>query len=335
MNKQYGRLFILGLAFLLALSGCGSNQPPTGQEPSGSQGSAPSSQAAEVEPLPEPEPEPEPDFGFAVKTVTLNDGHEMPILGLGTFTLDNETAENSVYHALKAGYRLIDTAKYYKNEKGIGNGVRRAIAEGIVTREEVFITTKILPSGFSDYNAAIDACNEQLGLDYIDLMLIHQQGPDEKKLYRAIEKAIGDGRVRSLGISNYYTEEAFERIVADAEILPAVVQNENHPYYQNTDFQAYVSQYGIVMESYYPLGGRGHTQELFQDETIAALAETHNKTSPQILLRWHLQAGYIAIPGSSNPAHIAENYDIFDFELSSGEMQQIAAMNTGKRYESW
>ncbi len=259
----------------------------------------------------------------------------MPIIGLGTFTLDNETAENSVYYALKNGYRLIDTAKYYKNEAGVGNGVRRAIDEGIVTRAEVFITTKILPSGFPDYDAAIDACNEQLGLNYIDLMLIHQQGPDDQKLYRAIERAIGDGKVRTLGISNYYTKEAFERITADAQILPAVVQNENHPYYQNTEFQEYVGQYGVIVESYYPLGGRGHTQELFNDEAIAALAQTHGKTAPQILLRWHLQAGYIAIPGSSNPAHIAENYDIFDFALSAKEMQRIADMNTGERYESW
>ena len=293
------------------------------------------SQTSEAVTNSEQTPDDDADFGFKLKSVVLNSGYTMPIIGLGTFTLDNETAENSVYHALKSGYRLIDTAKYYKNEAGVGSGVRRAIAEGIVTRAEVFITTKILPSGFGDYDAAINACNEQLGLDYIDLMLIHQQGPDEKKLYRAIEKAISDGKVRSLGLSNYYTGEDFDRITADAEILPSVVQNENHPYYQNTEFQAYVSRYGTIVESYYPLGGRGHTQDLFNDETIAELARTHDKTSPQILLRWHIQAGYIAIPGSGNPEHIAENYNIFDFELSEEEMHKIADMNTRKRYESW
>ena len=340
MKKILWKLLIMAFACLLALPGCkgANNEPPA--DPPGSQTSAgappgtSAPQPAEPEPT-EQAPDADTPFDFNTKSVTLNDGHKMPIIGLGTFTLDNETAENSVYHALKNGYRLIDTAKYYKNEAGVGNGVRRAIAEGIVTRAEVFITTKILPSGFPDYDAAIDACNEQLGLDYIDLMLIHQQGPDEKKLYRAIEQAIRDGKVRTLGISNYYTEEAFERITADAQILPAVVQNENHPYYQNTEFQDYVGRYGIILESYYPLGGRGHTQDLFNDETIAGLARAHNKTAPQILLRWHLQAGYIAIPGSSNPAHIAENYDIIDFALSAEQMQSITDMNTGERYESW
>jgi diketogulonate reductase-like aldo/keto reductase len=325
--------------FLLALPGCNNDGPPTdqviSQETTDTQANPSDSQTSEPVTNSEQASDRNTDFGFESKAVVLNSGYKMPIIGLGTFTLDNETAENSVYHALKSGYRLIDTAKYYKNEEGVGNGVRRAIAEGIVTRADVFITTKILPSGFGDYDVAINACNEQLGLDYIDLMLIHQQGPDEKKLYRAIGKAISDGKVRSLGISNYYTREAFDRITADAEILPAVVQNENHPYYQNTELQEYVSQYGTIVESYYPLGGRGHTQDLFRDETIAELTQSYDKTSPQILLRWHIQAGYIAIPGSSNPEHIAENYDIFDFELSEEEMQKIADMNTGERYESW
>ncbi len=339
MRKIFRRLLIIAFMFLLVLPGCNNDSPPTDQVISqgttDTQANLSDSLTSEPVTNSEQASDQDTDFGFESQTVVLNSGYKMPIIGLGTFTLDNETAENSVYHALKSGYRLIDTAKYYKNEEGVGNGVRRAIAEGIVTRADVFITTKILPSGFGDYDAAINACNEQLGLDYIDLMLIHQQGSDEKKLYRAIGKAISDGKVRSLGISNYYTREAFDRITADAEILPAVVQNENHPYYQNTELQEYVSQYGTIVESYYPLGGRGHTQDLFHDETIAELAQSHDKTSPQILLRWHIQAGYIAIPGSSNPEHIAENYDIFDFELSEEEMQKIADMNTAERYESW
>ena len=274
------------------------------------------------------------DFNFETKAVMLNNGYEMPIIGLGTWMLDDEAAENSVYHALKDGYRLIDTARYYGNATGIYNAVTQAIDEGIVTREEIFITTKIVPSGFSDYYATIVGCNDALGLGYIDLMLIHQQGSDEKELYQAIEQAIEDGIVHSLGISNYYTVEDFDRVTDGASILPAVIQNENHPFYQNTELQQYVSQYGIVVESYYSFGGRGNTQDLFNHETIMEIAAAHDKTYAQILLRWQLQAGYIIIPGSSNPHHIAENFNIFDFELSDDEMNRIADMNTGERYEN-
>ena len=274
-------------------------------------------------------------FDFHSKTVLLNSGYEMPILGLGTWTLENETTESCVYHALKDGYRLIDTAKFYGNEKGVGDGVRKAIDEGIVTREEVFVTTKIVPYGFGDYGAAIAECNEKLGLDYIDLILIHQQGSDEKELYRAIEDAVTAGIVRSLGISNYYTQAEFDAITEGVEIMPAVIQNENHPFHQNAVLQQYVSQYGTIIESYYPFGGRGHTQDLFTAETIMEIAKAHQVTSAQVLVRWHLQAGYIAIPGSSNPSHISENYDVFDFALSDEEMNKIANMNTGVRYESW
>ena len=150
-----------------------------------------------------------------------------------------------------------------------------------------------------------------------------------------MEQAVRDGKVRSIGISNYYTPEAFDEVMSYAEITPAVIQNENHIYYQNTALQEYVKKYGVVVESWYPFGGRGHTSESFNNETITAIAQSHEKTSAQIILRWHLQAGFIAIPGSSNPDHIAENYDIFDFELSDAEMQRIAAINQNRRYENW
>lgn len=276
-----------------------------------------------------------PAFDFGTRTVQLNNGRLMPILGLGTWTLDDDETENAVYHALADGYRLIDTAAYYGNQTGVGRGVRKAIAEGIVMREEVFITTKIVPWGTDGYAEEINACNEELGLDYIDLMLIHQRGVGEKALYAAIEDAIDEGIVRSLGISNYYTPEAFDFITEDARYLPAVIQNENHPFYQNTVLQDYVSRWGTVVESYYPFGGRGHTQDLFHHETITAIAQAHGKTSAQVLVRWHLQAGYSAIPGSGNPEHIAENFNVFDFELTKEEMSAIAAMNTGERYENW
>lgn len=300
MNKKNCRTLILGLLFVFSLAGCSKSDTQTKQE-----------------------------------NVLLNSGYEMPAIGLGTWMQDDETVENSVYCALKDGYRLIDTANMYGNEEGVGRGVRRAVEEGIVTREEVFITTKLVPWGYDDYEDAIEKANERLDLGYIDLFLIHQQGIDEKELYRAIENAIDKGVVRSLGISNYYTPEDFERIIEGASVLPAVIQNENHIFHQNTELQSYVEQYGTIVESYYPFGGRGHTSDSMNNETIAEIAAAHEKTGAQIILRWHLQAGYIAIPGSSNPDHIAENIDIFDFELTDDEMQKITDLNTGERYENW
>ena len=275
------------------------------------------------------------EFDFNSKTVKLNSGYEMPILGLGTWTLSNEEAENSVYHALKDGFRLIDTARYYQCETGVGKGIKKAVEEGIVKREDVFVTSKIMPS---DYERAAQGINDSLrdlGLDYIDLMLIHQPGSNDEAVYKAMEQAVRDGKVRSIGISNYYTPEAFDEVMSYAQIPPAVIQNENHIYYQNTALQEYVRKYGVVVESWYPFGGRGHTSENFNNETITAIAKSHGKTSAQVILRWHLQAGYIAIPGSSNPDHIAENYRIFDFELTDDEMRQIAAVNKNQRYENW
>ena len=275
------------------------------------------------------------EFDFDSKTVKLNSGYEMPILGLGTWTLSNEEAENSVYHALKDGYRLIDTARYYQCETGVGKGIKKAVEEGIVKREDVFVTSKIMPG---DYERAAQGINDSLrdlGLDYIDLMLIHQPGSNDEAVYKAMEQAVRDGKVRSIGISNYYTPEAFDEVMSYAQIPPAVIQNENHIFYQNTALQEYVRKYGVVVESWYPFGGRGHTSEIFNNETVTAIAKSHGKTSAQVILRWHLQAGYIAIPGSSNPDHIAENYRIFDFELTDDEMRQIAAVNKNQRYENW
>ena len=150
-----------------------------------------------------------------------------------------------------------------------------------------------------------------------------------------MEQAVEDGKVKSIGISNYYTKEAVEEVLSYATITPAVIQNENHIFYQNTELQEYVSRYGIIIESWYPFGGRGHTSENFNNDVIKGLTEKYNKTSAQIILRWQLQAGYIVIPGSSNPDHIAENYNIFDFELSKEDMNNIANINTNQRYENW
>ena len=274
-------------------------------------------------------------FDFEKQTVLLNSGYEMPIIGLGTWTLKDDEAEGSVYHALKSGMRLIDTARYYANEAAVGQGLRKAIDEGIVTREEVFITSKIYGGNYERAGGIIDDALKDLNVDYIDLMLIHQPGYDDEGVYKAMEEAVAAGKLRSIGISNYYTKEQVEEVLSFATIVPAVIQNENHLYYQNTELQEYVSQYGIIIESWYPFGGRGHTAKHFRNEVIQELADKYGKTSAQIILRWHLQAGFIAIPGSSNPDHIAENYDIFDFELSEKDMQRIRELDQQERYEIW
>lgn len=274
-------------------------------------------------------------FDFDTKTVTLNSGYKMPILGLGTWTQNNEETANSVYHALKDGYRLIDTAQYYGNEKGVGQGLKKAITDKIVTREEVFITTKIMPSSYNNAYNSINDSLEKLGVDYIDLLLIHQPGSNDEAVYKAMEQGVHDGKVKSIGISNYYTKEEIDEVLSFATITPAVIQNENHIYYQNTELQEYVSKYGIVIESWYPFGGRGHTFENFNNEIIKEVAKKYDKTSAQIILRWQLQAGYIVIPGSSNPDHILENYSIFNFELDEEDMKNITNINKNKRYENW
>ena len=274
-------------------------------------------------------------FDLEKGTVKLNSGYEMPVIGLGTWTLSDEEAEESVYQALKVGMRLIDTARYYGNEVGVGRGLQKATDEGIVTREDVFITSKIYGGDHERAKGIIDDAIKDLNVDYIDLLLIHQPGTDDEGVYKAMEEAVADGRIRSIGISNYYTKEQVDEVLSFANITPAVIQNENHIYYQNKELQEYVRQYGIVIESWYPLGGRGHTAENFNNEAIFRIADEHDVTSAQVILRWHIQEGYIAIPGSSNPEHIAENYDIFDFELSEEEMKEIEAINEQRRYENW
>ena len=270
-----------------------------------------------------------------VPYVTLNNGYKMPVLGLGTWTQNDDTAEESVYTAICEGYRLIDTARYYGNESGVGKGVRRAISEGIISREDIFITTKIMPGNYSDPDSAIDDSINALGLGYIDLMLIHQPGYNDEGVYAALERGVKSGKIRSIGISNYYTPAEFERITRNAEIIPAVVQNENHIYYQNTELQKYLERYGTVIESWYPFGGRGNTQELFGNESIKRIAEAHGKTPAQVILRWHIQAGYVTIPGSKNPSHIRENINIFDFALTNEEMNTISGLDRQQRFEIW
>lgn len=277
-----------------------------------------------------------PIFDFEKKTVTLNSGYEMPILGLGMFSLSDSEAENSTYWALKAGFRLIDTARIYGNEEAVGRGLKRAIDEGIVTREEVFITTKMWTSDFDNGDAAVDASLEKLGLDYIDLMILHHSQPsNDVDAYQAMERGVADGKLRSIGLSNYYEPEDFDRLVNATTIKPAILQNETHPYHQSGEMKEHIAQYGTVLESWFPLGGRGNTQTLFNDETISRIASSHGVSSAQLIIRWHLQAGNICIPGSSNEQHIVEDYDVWDFELTDDEMAQMTALERDERFADY
>ena len=270
------------------------------------------------------------------RTVRLNTGYEMPILGLGTWTLTGKTCENAVYSAIKCGYRLIDTAKYYGNEEAVGRAVRRAIHDSIVSREEIFITTKLVPLSRNPHLDIEDSLRK-LGVEYIDLCLLHQHGTDraDETVYRAMIKAVKNGKIRSIGISNFYTEKAIRHFIDDFEIRPAVVQNENHLLHHDESLRLFCGRYDIYIESYYPLGGRGHVKEHLQNVTVQRIAKQHSKLPVQIIIRWHIQSGYIAIPGSSNPDHIRQNIGVWDWELSDIDMSALDALNTGKRYENW
>ena len=271
-------------------------------------------------------------FDFENKTVLLNSGYTMPIMGLGTYALDHDTCVNSVMALIENGGRLIDTAYMYGNEEAVGEGVRRAMAEYGVPREEIFVITKIYPNQFSDPEAAIDMALEKLDIGYIDMMLLHHPGSNDVNAYLAMEKYVTEGKIRSLGLSNWYIAE-LTGFLPQVNIKPALVQNEIHPYYQEQEVVPFIQEKGIVVQCWYPLGGRGYTRELLTDETIAAIAGAHGVSAAQVILRWDLQRGVVVIPGSSNPDHIRENLDLFGFELTPEEMDRIAALDRGEKHD--
>ena len=271
-------------------------------------------------------------FDFDSKTVLLNSGYPMPILGLGTYALDHDTCVNSVMALIANGGRLIDTAYMYGNEEAVGEGVRRAMAEYGVPREEIFVITKIYPNQFGNPEAAIDMALEKLNIGYIDMMLLHHPGSNDVRAYLAMEKYAAEGKIRSLGLSNWYIEELTD-FLPQVNIMPALVQNEIHPYYQEQEVVPFIQEKGIVVQCWYPLGGRGYTKELLTDETITAIASAHGVSAAQVILRWDLQRGVVVIPGSSNPDHIRENLDLFCFELTQEEMDQTAALDRGEKHD--
>ena len=272
------------------------------------------------------------NFDFEKKTVRLNSGYEMPIIGLGTYSLDYDTCVNSVKALLENGGRLIDTAYMYGNEDAVGEGVRQSMKEFDIPREEIFVITKIYPSQFDDPEAAIDMALEKLDIGYIDMMLLHHPGDKDVEAYLAMEKYVKSGKIHSIGLSNWYVKELTE-FLPQVNIIPALVQNEIHPYYQEQDVVPFIQEKGIAVQAWFPLGGRGHTKELLENKTIMEIAEAHGVSSAQVILRWDLQRGVIVIPGSSNPDHIKENLDLFGFELSDEEMEKINKLDKNEKHE--
>lgn len=267
-------------------------------------------------------------FDFENKRVLLNSGYYMPIVGLGTYALSDDVCVNSVNALLDNGGRLIDTASFYGTEDSVGEAVRNSK----IPREEIFVTTKLYPNQFANAATEIDKALEETGLDYIDLMLLHHPGLHDVEAYKALEQAVKDGKVRSIGLSNWYIEE-LEEFLPQVDTMPAVVQNEIHPYYQENDVIPYIQELGIVVEGWFPFGGRGHTKEILGDSVITEIANAHGVTSAQVVLRWNLQKGVVVIPGSSNPEHIKENLDVFGFELTEEEIARINTLNRDEKHE--
>ena len=259
-----------------------------------------------------------------MKYAQLNNGVKMPMEGVGTFLMSPDETEASALSALQSGYRLIDTANAYVNEKAVG----RAMKKSGVPREEIFLETKLWPS-FYEQDDAVDKTLQRLNTDYIDLLLIHQPAGNYVAGYRLMEKAYKEGKVRAIGLSNFKKEQ-IEEILSLCEVKPTILQTELHPYNQEPDLKAFLSKNGMAAQAWYPLG---HGDRALREEPLfAKLGEKYGKTSTQIILRWHIQAGNVVIPGSKNPEHIKSNFDLFDFELTADEMAQIAAMNQNKRY---
>lgn len=258
------------------------------------------------------------------KYVKLNNCVEMPVAGIGTFLLSPDEAEASVLSALQGGYRLIDTANAYVNEKAVG----RAMKKSGVPREEIFLETKIWPA-FYEQEDAVEKTLQRLDTDYIDLLLIHQPAGNYLAGYRLMEKAYKEGKVKAIGLSNF-NKEQIQEILNICEVKPAILQTEVHPYFQEKELKAFLNKEGMVIQAWYPLGHGD--KALIQEPVFTKLAEKYGKSNAQVILRWHIQAGNIVIPGSKNPAHIRDNFALFDFELTDEEMAQVTAVDKNKRY---
>ncbi len=268
------------------------------------------------------------NFNLDTGTVILNSGYEMPLNGIGTYSLTKEECYQAISSALDAGVRLIDTAYMYHNEEEIG----RAIRDSGIPREEIFVITKIYPTQYNNPEEAIELALEKLDIGYIDMMLLHHSGSGDVDAYHVMEKYVEQEKILSLGLSNWYIEE-LDEFLPQVNITPALVQNEIHPYYQELEVVPYIQSKGIVVQGWYPFGGRGHTSELLNDKTVVEIAHHHNVTTAQVILRWNLQRGVVVIPGSSNPDHIKENTEIYHFSLTDEEMQLIQNLNRNEKHD--
>jgi 2,5-diketo-D-gluconate reductase A len=271
--------------------------------------------------------------------LTLNNGITMPALGLGVFQSAPEQTTAAVEAALAAGYRHIDTAAAYGNEREVGEGIRSSGLD----RSEVFIETKVWVSdyGYDQTLHAWDKATDKLGVDHLDLLILHQPAPDrfDKTIaaYKALERLLADGRVRAIGVSNFMPHH-LKQLLDSTDVVPAVNQIELHPYFTQPDVQAADAEHGILTQAWSPIGGitfypgwGEDRRNVMEDPTIATIARAYGKSPAQVMLRWHLQQGRSAIPKSTNPARIAENFDVFNFELSSDEVAAIDALDTGMR----
>lgn len=254
---------------------------------------------------------------------TLSNQVQIPAVGIGTFMMTPDQAEQAVVDALACGYRMIDTAQAYMNERAVGRGIKRSG----VAREDIFISTKIWVSQYLT-EGTVEKSLELLGTDYIDLMFIHQPAGDFMAGYRKLEKAYKEGKIKSIGISNFQGEK-LKKLLDECEIKPHVIQMEAHPYYRDEETIAALAPCGCCVMAWYPLG---HGDHALLEEPVVEAAEKYGKSTAQVILRWHTQVGNIVIPGSTNPEHIKVNLDIFDFELTEEEMKQMAGLNKNVRY---
>ena len=259
-----------------------------------------------------------------MENVTLNNGINCPAVGIGTYMLSPKEAEKSVREALKMGYSLVDTANAYVNERAVGRGMK----ESGLRREDVFLSTKLWPSEYENENA-VDETLERLGVDYVDLLYIHQPAGNWLAGYRQLEKAYREGKTKAIGISNF-EGQYLDELITKWEITPQFIQVEAHPYYTQSELRKILDKYDIKLMAWYPLG-HGDTS-LIEETVFAELGKKYRKTPAQIILRWHTQMGFVVIPGSKNVDHIQANMNIFDFSLTDEEMAEIAKLDKGVRY---
>ena len=258
-----------------------------------------------------------------METITLNNGVEIPQVGLGTYLLEPDDAQAAVTYALDNGYTLIDTANVYVNERAVGRGMRASSK----SRDQIFLETKLWPS-FFERETEVDETMERLGVDYIDLMNLHQPAGNYLAGYRQLEAAYKAGKLHAIGLSNFDVNQT-QQILNQCEVTPALIQCECNPYFPQTELKALLKKHDIALQAWFPLGGRGN-DSIMGESLIQDLAQRHGKSPAQVILRWHLQQGHIVIPGSKTPSHIAQNIELFDFALTDEEMAQLATLDRGK-----